>query len=64
MSVLEAIVIGLYHRIDFTVGMLPKLDQVIDCVVYALDQVSRISPKFEQSHVLVALSARRHESVV
>ena len=36
MSVLEAIVIGLYYRIDFTASMLPEeLDQLIDCVVYA-----------------------------
>ena len=64
MSVLESVVIGLYYQNDFTIGMLSESDQLIDCVVYAWDQAGGLSPKFDQSHMLVALFARRYESVV
>ena len=35
MGMLEAVVIGLDHWIDFIASMLTELDQLIDCVDYA-----------------------------
>ena len=48
------------YWIDCIVGMLPKSGQLIG---YAWNQAGKVPPKFEQSRVLVALFARRRESV-